>query len=402
MRKQGVIIGFCLLLCHFCMSCNRNIDSEKYSDSIKDTLNSELISEGNTPSIGKVKILPIDDLFTEISFFPGDSIWINNRKEKIKFEVPLSSFSYPPWKIYDHEKVISVTPWGSVRIDVIKGSFDEDGFYYSIQRSGKSRDGLKRYFIRGGNYIVYQYYYRSEVDDKILTSGFVNVYGDIPEWDNSYIEEMLEENFEKSLEADLFHAYLLDDGIQSVSASSSLAESAQAGGFVYSPEKMLKKYAFIDHPEGGSMEYRNYLRCWAEGVDGPGIGEYVDIVFSRDSDRLIVLNGYVDILRRSLYKDNSRPKIVELRSESPEFTMEYEFEDVVKFHEIALPEPTRSLRMTIKDVYPGRKYDDTCVSAVMLPQERWRSEDEERAELFAYLVEIGAWETMRAELEAGQ
>lgn len=199
-----------------------------------------------------------------------------------------------------------------------------------------------------------------------------------------------------------FAGYLLDDGIQSVSASSSLAESAQAGGFVYSPEKMLKKYAFIDHPEGGSMEYRNYLRCWAEGVVGPGLGEYVDIVFSRDSDRLIVLNGYVDILRRSLYKDNSRPKVVELRSESPEFTMEYEFEDVVKFHEIALPEPTRSLRMTIKDVYPGRKYDDTCVSAVMLPQERWRSEDEERAELFAYLVEIGAWETIRAELEAGQ
>ena len=33
---------------------------------------------------------------------------------------------------------------------------------------------------------------------------------------------------------------------------------------------------------------------------------------------------------------------------------------------ISLPEKTQKIRMTIKDVYPGTKYKDTCLSSILV------------------------------------
>ena len=95
--------------------------------------------------------------------------------------------------------------------------------------------------------------------------------------------------------------------------------------------------------------------------------------FEWPSNEVTVINGYFDIRKMNLYKDNNRIKRVKIESYSPAFTTEYEFEDVVKFHDIPLPEKTEHIKMTILEVYKGRKYDDTCISFIAIPPKRWRS-----------------------------
>ena len=77
--------------------------------------------------------------------------------------------------------------------------------------------------------------------------------------------------------------------------------------------------------------------------------------------------------KRYLYKANNRVKsavITSLDEENP-FEVEYEFEDYVHFSEIDFPCEVSKVRFTIKEVYKGEKWDDTCITAVIT---RWESE----------------------------
>ncbi len=114
---------------------------------------------------------------------------------------------------------------------------------------------------------------------------------------------------------------------------------------------------------------------WVPGKENnsSGIGEYLEIEFTEPKDNLVVLNGYVDLEKRYLYKANNRVKkavITSLDEENP-FEMEYEFEDYVHFSEIDFPCEVNKVRFTIKEVYKGEKWDDTCITAVIT---RWESE----------------------------
>ena len=114
---------------------------------------------------------------------------------------------------------------------------------------------------------------------------------------------------------------------------------------------------------------------WVPGKENnsSGIGEYLEIEFTEPKDNLVVLNGYVDLEKRYLYKANNRVKsavITSLDEENP-FEVEYEFEDYVHFSEIDFPCEVSKVRFTIKEVYKGEKWDDTCITAVIT---RWESE----------------------------
>lgn len=111
---------------------------------------------------------------------------------------------------------------------------------------------------------------------------------------------------------------------------------------------------------------------WVPGKDrnASGIGEYLEIEFSTPKNNLVVLNGYVDLEKRYLYKANNRVKkatITSLDKDNP-FTVEYEFEDYVHFSEINFPCAVNKVRFTIDEVYKGEKWDDTCIQAVIT---RW-------------------------------
>ncbi|MEA1910859.1 MAG: hypothetical protein U9N32_04170 [Spirochaetota bacterium] len=123
------------------------------------------------------------------------------------------------------------------------------------------------------------------------------------------------------------------------------------------------------------------LNPWVEGVNGQGIGEWIEI--STDSyqftvDFFLISNGYVSFEKPYLYKYNSRVKRLRIKNEELNIDFEVELEDTPNFQEIRLPkeiiELETTFRFTIMEVYPGTKWEDTCLNLIIplgdLPDEK--------------------------------
>lgn len=105
---------------------------------------------------------------------------------------------------------------------------------------------------------------------------------------------------------------------------------------------------------------------WTEGVEGDGIGEYVQFLF-RDTYRLdsIILrpgNQY----DKNRYIDNSRPENITVTF-SDGTAVAATLKDLMESQILVLEEPvmTSSVTITIDSVYHGYKYEDTVISDVM-------------------------------------
>ncbi len=109
------------------------------------------------------------------------------------------------------------------------------------------------------------------------------------------------------------------------------------------------------------------------------------VSFNRPSDHVMILNGAVDFARLNLYKDNNRLKRVLVRADDGSFAFEHVFDDVVAFHKIPFPAEARGVTITILEVYPGRRWDDTCVTAIYLKQPPLRPRYDYESTIDAYM-----------------
>ncbi len=188
--------------------------------------------------------------------------------------------------------------------------------------------------------------------------------------------------------AELPHVGLLEDGIKSISAWSELKEVVKGKDIVYEAKNMKNPIAVTIDNEY-SFGLNQVFPPWAEGEQGPGIGGYIDVEFERSSDKFYILNGYVDMTNRHLYKANNRLKTIKIDSEDPPFSTVTVIKDVVQFHEIVLPQSTAKIHITIVDVYNGTKYDDTCITKLFLPQRDFRTKREMESEVEKHLKSTG-------------
>ena len=151
--------------------------------------------------------------------------------------------------------------------------------------------------------------------------------------------------------------------IKKIVASSWYNEPTKFGIVSYKPDYLN----MIFHEEAFLSNF--LLRNpWVPGKenDPAGIGESLTIEFAEPKDNIVVLNGYVDLEKRYLYKANNRVKtVVTSLDESKPFEFEYRFEDFVHFAEMDFPAKVSKVRFTIKDVYNGEKWNDTCITAVI-------------------------------------
>jgi hypothetical protein len=237
-----------------------------------------------------------------------------------------------------------------IKVDLI---LDEDGFYtFSHTYQAREKHEIKfttyfeeLYFLGGGDIAIASH---------PLSSNY--------RFDVFPPPKELMEGFDHPL-----RFILWEDGVKTIKASSVLREKTAEGEIFYDESNLLQNFYEMD--DGGPVFNFKMKRVWAEGAPGDGTGEFLEIEFSRETDHMLVLNGYVNIFNRKLYKANNRVKTALIQSEHPEFSIRYEFDDVVKFSEIRFPEKTASVTLTIEDVYKGTKYDDTCISAVFLRQQ---------------------------------
>ncbi|MBP7902292.1 MAG: hypothetical protein KA015_05705 [Spirochaetes bacterium] len=140
----------------------------------------------------------------------------------------------------------------------------------------------------------------------------------------------------------------------------------------------------------------NYDSAWAEGVSGNGEGEWIEFIFNGKSDiKLVAIaNGYWKT--KELYSMNS--KIKKMKCEITAVKNNNQDVSFVKFVEAKIPEynfipskeqpnifgigthcftkivsaddfdyeySIKSVKITILEVYPGTKYEDTCISEII-------------------------------------
>ncbi len=110
---------------------------------------------------------------------------------------------------------------------------------------------------------------------------------------------------------------------------------------------------------------RDLYYPWVEGVKGSGIGESITMRF-REKETIELLGlrlGYA--ATQELFEDNNRPSrlLIEFSDGS---SFEYYFEDdrSEQIIELGGMVETEYVKLTILDVYPGSRCDDTCIYLV--------------------------------------
>ncbi len=127
-------------------------------------------------------------------------------------------------------------------------------------------------------------------------------------------------------------------------------------------------------PPDGEIKYdadniKNFWgEMWSEGAKGPGINEWLELepIAPKPLTAISILPGCVKT--QELFEANARPKkmMVELNDEH-KFTVDVpdskeEFEFPVSDYTKAV----KKIRLTFVDVWPGKKFEDLCVSSVRL------------------------------------
>ena len=127
-----------------------------------------------------------------------------------------------------------------------------------------------------------------------------------------------------------------------------------------------------------NLKHASITGPWVEGVHGAGIGEKVEINFILDKNGnpddywngfpvngLLLSNGFLSTKNPSLYKKNNRIKKIEIMDINENFSIDAELRDTPELQLIILPEYTDKIIIEIKEVYPGDKWDDTCLNLLL-------------------------------------
>lgn len=117
----------------------------------------------------------------------------------------------------------------------------------------------------------------------------------------------------------------------------------------------------------------NYDNAWSDGVQGEGVGEIIRVTWSAGGDiyeaqGLAFRNGYQKT--EGIYKKNSRPKDVTIRIYDHEFTGRL-MDTRDGWQSIIFDKPLVfdceiGVEIEIDSVYPGTKYQDTCITEIDL------------------------------------
>jgi hypothetical protein len=162
---------------------------------------------------------------------------------------------------------------------------------------------------------------------------------------------------------DRFYEHQMRD-VEKVSSSPFLKETVGGKLTEYDPENLFRRFLPLQARES-NVECWDAVRApWAEGEAGPGIGANITINFKEPVKLVSVLNGYVDIFRKHLYRQNNRVAVLKIIDLDNEKEYEMEFEDIVYYNTQIFEKETRNIKLVIVSVYPGTKYDDTCITQI--------------------------------------
>ena len=114
--------------------------------------------------------------------------------------------------------------------------------------------------------------------------------------------------------------------------------------------------------------------AWVEGAKGAGVGEWLECRIAKDPrangvplSGVTLVAGYAKTPR--IWEENSRPKTLEMSLDG-EPVAALHLQDVMYPQSFALKDlkikSESKIRFTVKDVYPGSKYEDTAITELIL------------------------------------
>lgn len=131
------------------------------------------------------------------------------------------------------------------------------------------------------------------------------------------------------------------------------------------------------HP--GNVTYADKENAWAEGVEGVGIGEVIEMrqmymgpgAEVLTYTRLCIVNGYAK--NKDIWEKNARVKELKVYYGDAymgiitlEDCMEPQYIDVSEVNMTVSNGREATFRFEIADVYPGSKYEDTCLTGIQI------------------------------------
>lgn len=126
-----------------------------------------------------------------------------------------------------------------------------------------------------------------------------------------------------------------------------------------------------------SSQYGNYIAsnvldnnkatAWVEGVDGDGIGEYVTLFADVNApvNGIKILNGYNK--NADIFAKNNRAARVRITLSTGDIyeTQLVDNYNTYTFVDFGGPKAIEGMKIEILSVYPGSKYQDTCISEII-------------------------------------
>ena len=155
--------------------------------------------------------------------------------------------------------------------------------------------------------------------------------------------------------------------ISSIKVPDVLEENLGGKKIVYDTADMQEYYILGAE---GEVYFDTHAKPWATSKNP--VGMTVEMEFNSRQHQIVILNGYVNPLKRHLYKENRRIKRIRVSGTSESkgnFSFEEEIEDVVHFHQIDIPARTSEVEIEILEFYEGEKYQDLCVQMFGIPYE---------------------------------
>ena len=131
----------------------------------------------------------------------------------------------------------------------------------------------------------------------------------------------------------------------------------------------LKPQGSFNYKPGNAHDF-NHGSVWAEGVAGPGIGEWLEYVFPGRCPRITtvnILNGHVKT--EKAWRENARVKSLKMYyMNKPYAILDLDDSRTLQCFDVGVlgphdeAAPSWTLRFEILEVYPGEKCQDTIIS----------------------------------------
>jgi hypothetical protein len=158
--------------------------------------------------------------------------------------------------------------------------------------------------------------------------------------------------------------YFLRD-IAKTSSSPFLEETIGGKKVRYEPENLFRRFVPLQARESEQEFWDATVVPWVEGEAGAGIGANITMSFKQPVRTIALLNGYVDIEKPYLYRQNNRVKVLKVVDLDNNKEYEMNFEDMVYYNSLQFNSETCNIQLIVMSVYPGTKYDDTCITQLI-------------------------------------